>query len=159
MQRLPIKSERDSIERGSITAELAMALPAVALVIAITLGAFSLQIERMKLVEVSASAARAVARGESEENARALIYELLFPIAEDAILIESMSIAKTWCVPNYLVSLQYPDLARRYLTWPRFNVPESLGCDQGAAAGPALRRARFGHRAGLGGGNAGYRCV
>jgi hypothetical protein len=75
-------------ERGSVTAELAMALPAVALVIAITLGAFSLQIERMKLVEVSASAARAVARGESEENARALIYELLYPIAADALLIE-----------------------------------------------------------------------
>ena len=65
-----------------------MALPAVALVIAITLGAFSLQIERMKLVEVSASAARAVARGESEESARALIYELLFPIASDVLLIE-----------------------------------------------------------------------
>ena len=93
MQRLPTNSElgfveHGSDERGSVTAELAMALPAVALVIAITLGAFSLQIERMKLVEVSASAARAVARGESEENARALIYELLFPIAEDAVLIE-----------------------------------------------------------------------
>ncbi|CAB4612087.1 unannotated protein [freshwater metagenome] len=75
-------------ERGSVTAELAMSLPAVALVIAITLGAFSLQIERMKLVEVSATAARAVARGESEENARALITELFFPLAAESLLVE-----------------------------------------------------------------------
>jgi hypothetical protein len=75
-------------ERGSVTAELAMALPAVVLVIGITLGAFALQIERMKLVEVSATAARAIARGESEENARALVIESLFPLSPDAIFIE-----------------------------------------------------------------------
>ena len=83
-----IESEPLSDETGSVTAELAMSLPAVALVIAITLGAFSLQIERMKLVEVSASAARAVARGESEDNARALIAELLFPLAANSLLVE-----------------------------------------------------------------------
>lgn len=86
--RLLIKSERVSNERGSVTAELAVSLPAVALVIAITLGAFSLQIERMKLVEVSATAARAIARGESEENARALITELLFPLPAESLLVE-----------------------------------------------------------------------
>lgn len=83
-----IKSEPVSDERGSVTAELAMSLPAVALVIGITLGAFALQIERMKLVEVSATAARAIARGESEENARTLITELLFPLPSDSLLIE-----------------------------------------------------------------------
>ncbi len=55
-----------------MTAELAMALPAVSLVIAITLSAFALQIERMKLVDVAATAARAVARGEPEESVRAV---------------------------------------------------------------------------------------
>jgi hypothetical protein len=75
-------------ERGSVTAELAMALPAVALVIGITLGAFALQIERMKLVEVSATAARAIARGESEENARALVTELLFPLPPESLFLE-----------------------------------------------------------------------
>ncbi len=65
-----------------------MSLPAVALVIGITLGGFALQIERMKLVEVSATAARAIARGESEENARALIIELLFPLPPDLLFIE-----------------------------------------------------------------------
>jgi hypothetical protein len=77
-----------NFERGSVTAELAMALPAVALVIGITLGAFALQIERMKLVEVSATAARAIARGESEENARALVTELLFPLPPESLILE-----------------------------------------------------------------------
>lgn len=62
-----------------MTAELAMALPAVSLVIAITLGAFALQIERMKLVDVSATAARATARGESQENILELIKEMAGP--------------------------------------------------------------------------------
>ena len=65
-----------------------MALPAVALVIGITLGAFALQIERMKLVEVSATAARAIARGESEDNARALVTELLFPLPPESLILE-----------------------------------------------------------------------
>ena len=69
-----IKQSR--IEQGSVTAELALAMPAVSLVIAITLGAFALQIERMKLVGVSAMAARAIARGEPEENVRTLVLEM-----------------------------------------------------------------------------------
>lgn len=69
----------NSNERGSITAELALAMPAVSLVIAITLGAFALQIERMKLVSVSATAARALARGETEETVRALVFEMREP--------------------------------------------------------------------------------
>lgn len=51
-------------DQGSVTAELALALPSVALVIAVTLGAFSLQIERMKLVDLAATGSRALARGE-----------------------------------------------------------------------------------------------
>lgn len=64
-------------DHGSVTAELAIAMPAVSLVIAITLGAFALQIERMKLVSISAMAARAFARGEPEENVRALVSEMM----------------------------------------------------------------------------------
>ena len=56
-----------------------MALPAVSLIIAITLGAFALQIERMKLVDLSATAARASARGEPQESIRALIAEMVAP--------------------------------------------------------------------------------
>lgn len=75
-----IYSSRDELadveDRGSVTAELAMAFPAVSLVIAITLGAFALQIERMKLIDVAATAARATARGESQENILDLIKEM-----------------------------------------------------------------------------------
>lgn len=69
-------------ERGSVTAELALALPAVSLIIAITLSAFSLQIERMKLVDISATAARAWARGESEEAVRQIVLEMS-PIGQE----------------------------------------------------------------------------
>ena len=72
-------------ELGSVTAELAMAMPAVAMVIAITISAFALQVERMKLVEVAAMAARASARGETEENIRALIAEMTAPVLQEQI--------------------------------------------------------------------------
>lgn len=54
-----------------------MTLPAVALVITITLGAFAMQIERMKLVDVAASAARATARGDDELMVAGLVSEML----------------------------------------------------------------------------------
>jgi hypothetical protein len=73
-RKLWIKQSR--IEQGSVTAELALAMPAVSLVIAITLGAFALQIERMKLVGLAAMAARAIGRGETQENVRALVLEM-----------------------------------------------------------------------------------
>ena len=63
-------------QRGSVTAELAMALPAVVLVISITLGAFALQIERMKIVGVAATAARAIARGENPDLVSGLVAEM-----------------------------------------------------------------------------------
>jgi hypothetical protein len=69
------KSPRNSFlaEAGSVTAELAIALPSVALVIAITLGGFGLQVERMKLVDLSASGARALARGEELAVVEAMV--------------------------------------------------------------------------------------
>jgi len=71
-----IRKSRLVDQLGSVTAELALALPAVSLVIAVTLGAFSLQIERIKLVDIAAMAARAVARGESQEDIRAQVSEM-----------------------------------------------------------------------------------
>lgn len=62
---------------GSVTAELAIAMPAVSLIIGITLSAFALQIDRMKLVDVAATAARALARGEPEESIRQLTQQML----------------------------------------------------------------------------------
>jgi hypothetical protein len=53
-----------------------MSLPAVVLVISITLGAFALQIERMKIVGVAATAARAIARGENPDMVAGLVAEM-----------------------------------------------------------------------------------
>jgi hypothetical protein len=75
--RLHRPSNRLKDSRGSVTAELAIAMPAVSLVIAITLGAFALQIERMKLVDVAATAARAIARGEPEAQVSDLVSQML----------------------------------------------------------------------------------
>ena len=85
-------------DKGSVTAELALAMPAVSLVIAITLGAFALQIERMKLVSVSAMSARAVARGEPEENIRALILEMSLTLDSQDIQMEIQTRENTVCV-------------------------------------------------------------
>jgi hypothetical protein len=68
-------SGRDS-ERGSVTAELALAMPSVALVLVITLGGFGLQVERLKLVSEAAVAARALGRGEAEADVRSQLAEV-----------------------------------------------------------------------------------
>jgi hypothetical protein len=47
----------------------------MALVVAVTLSGFGLQIERMKLVAVAASAARALGRGEGQAAVQALVGE------------------------------------------------------------------------------------
>ena len=101
MQRLWISKQWNNkalSDKGSVTAELALAMPAVSLVIAITLGAFALQIERMKLVGVSAMAARAVARGEPEENIRALILEMSSTLDSQDIQLEIQTRENTVCV-------------------------------------------------------------
>jgi hypothetical protein len=67
---------RSSSETGSVTAELAIALPSVVLVIFVTLAGFGLQIERMKLVSMAAGSARALARGEGELEVRTLSREV-----------------------------------------------------------------------------------
>jgi len=85
-------------DRGSVTAELALAMPAVSLVIAVTLSAFALQIERMKLVSVSAMAARAIARGEAEENVRALVLEGNAGSDSQVILMDLETRENTVCI-------------------------------------------------------------
>ena len=90
--------QRQLNEKGSVTAELALAMPAVSLVIAITLGAFALQIERMKLVGVAATAARAIARGETQENVRALVLEMSSPTDSQQINLEIETRENTVCV-------------------------------------------------------------
>ena len=65
-----------SSESGTVTAELAVAMPTVALVIAVTLSGFGLQLERMKMVASAASMARALGRGETQAEVAALLAEV-----------------------------------------------------------------------------------
>jgi hypothetical protein len=51
-------------------------MPTVALVIAVTLSGFGLQVERMKYVASAASAARALGRGETQAEVAALLTEV-----------------------------------------------------------------------------------
>ena len=90
--------QRQLNEKGSVTAELALAMPAVSLVIAITLGAFALQIERMKLVGVAAMAARAIARGETQDNVRALVLEMASTTDSQQINLEIETRENTVCI-------------------------------------------------------------
>lgn len=60
----------DGAERGTVTAELAVALPAVLLVLVLCVGAIRLAAEQVRLVGLSADAARMIARGDDESTVR-----------------------------------------------------------------------------------------
>lgn len=56
---------RTSSSRGSVTAELVLTLPAITLVLALVLGAMSVQLQTSQLVATASMIAKAIARGES----------------------------------------------------------------------------------------------
>jgi aryl-alcohol dehydrogenase-like predicted oxidoreductase len=60
-------------DTGSVTAELVLALPAVVMIVALALGAMSVQLQRMELVSAASTIARAIARGEPIEIVDALV--------------------------------------------------------------------------------------
>ena len=60
-------------EEGVITAEFAVALPAVTVVLALCLGAASTGIAQLKVEESARTAARAAARGDSEAQIRSAV--------------------------------------------------------------------------------------
>lgn len=59
-------------DRGAITAEFAIVLPTVFLLLAFSMTTLTAQFERTRLVSVAAGLARAVARGEPESQVREL---------------------------------------------------------------------------------------
>jgi len=63
-------------ESGSVTAELVLALPAVVMIVAMALGAMSVQLQRMELVSAASTIARAIARGEPIAIVDALVTDL-----------------------------------------------------------------------------------
>jgi len=62
-------------EAGSVTAEFAIVLPAVFLVLVFALSVLVIQSSRLGLIELAAESSRALARGESEELVRQIIAE------------------------------------------------------------------------------------
>ena len=58
---------RFSNSRGTVTAELVLALPAVLLIITLAVAAMSLQFTKFQLIGTAAAIASAVARGEAPE--------------------------------------------------------------------------------------------
>ena len=63
-------------DTGSVTAEFVLAIPAVMMIVALALGAMSVQLQRMELVSAASTIARAIARGEPIEIVDALVTEL-----------------------------------------------------------------------------------
>ena len=62
----PSTPHKSPAEEGVITAEFAVALPAVTVVLALCLGAASTGVAQLKVEESARTAARAAARGDSE---------------------------------------------------------------------------------------------
>jgi hypothetical protein len=63
-------------DTGSVTAELVLSLPAVVIIVALALGAMSVQLQRMELVSSASTIARAIARGEPIGIVDALVTDL-----------------------------------------------------------------------------------
>lgn len=70
---VPDAPHEDAAEEGVITAEFAVALPAVTVVLAICLGAASTGVAQLKVEESARTAARAAARGDSEAQIRSAV--------------------------------------------------------------------------------------
>jgi hypothetical protein len=118
--------QRQLNEKGSVTAELALAMPAVSLVIAITLGAFALQIERMKLVGVAAMAARAIARGETQENVRALVLEMSSTTDSQQINLEIETRENTVCI-NLSRNFEIAGLPGKFFDFSELQCARKVG--------------------------------
>ena len=69
----PSTPHKSPAEEGVITAEFAVALPAVTVVLALCLGAASTGVAQLKVEESARTAARAAARGDSEAQIRSAV--------------------------------------------------------------------------------------
>lgn len=69
----PSTPHKSQAEEGVITAEFAVALPAVTVVLALCLGAASTGVAQLKVEESARTAARAAARGDSEAQIRSAV--------------------------------------------------------------------------------------
>ncbi len=72
-ESVPATPHKSPAEEGVITAEFAVALPAVTVVLALCLGAASTGVAQLKVEESARTAARAAARGDSEVQIRSAV--------------------------------------------------------------------------------------
>ena len=72
-ESVPSTPHEDAAEEGVITAEFAVALPAVTVFLALCLGAASTGVAQLKVEESARTAARAAARGDSEAQIRSAV--------------------------------------------------------------------------------------
>ena len=72
-ESVPSTPHNSPAEEGVITAEFAVALPAVTVVLALCLGAASTGVAQLKVEESARTAARAAARGDSEAQIRSAV--------------------------------------------------------------------------------------
>lgn len=80
-------------QRGSVTAEFAIILPGVLLILFLALSVQSLQTSRMALVELAAEGSRALARGESNALVAELITQSgLGSVASFEVLYQDLSV-------------------------------------------------------------------
>ncbi|MEO0027060.1 MAG: hypothetical protein RL716_391 [Actinomycetota bacterium] len=104
---------------GSITAEFALTLPAIALVLSITLGASSLQLQRLELISLAASASRALARGETVQFVETLKkqfgsgFEVSSEVSEDLICAKASKTASLGSVPGFNFDLAETECSRK----------------------------------------------
>lgn len=92
---VPATPHKDAAEEGVITAEFAVALPAVTVVLALCLGAASTGVAQLKVEESARTAARAAARGDSEAQIRSAVSRIdpaqsvQISVSPDAVVTEA----------------------------------------------------------------------
>ncbi|WP_083710062.1 TadE family type IV pilus minor pilin [Leifsonia sp. ALI-44-B] len=90
-------------ERGSAAAEFAVTMPAVLLVLAMTVGALGAAAHQVRLADAAADAARALGRGESAAAAGALAARVApgsqLATSTDGELV-CAEVAKAWALPG-----------------------------------------------------------
>lgn len=84
-------------ESGTVTAELAIAMPAVVILVALATGVLGVQVERISLAREAAESARAAARGESIAKAQVKGSLVCVTKTEDALI----PISETQCARRF----------------------------------------------------------
>jgi hypothetical protein len=83
----PASSRWMADEAGTVTAEFAAVIPAVILILACCCAAIQLSVQQLRLQDVTASAARSIARGDDASVATALFPRALFVVSQRAELL------------------------------------------------------------------------